>query len=539
MKRMLFFNHTRQFALKSQGPLILLMLTMAFACCKGDPDDEPKPTASRMDLTNDSLYLYAKEIYFWNSLLPTYDNFNPRQYKNEAKAIDNYDNTLWNLIRYSGSPEYKGGEIKYSYIEDIADRNPDVIAAMPNAKASVDLEGNGNDTGIHLVTAVQTSSTVYKLYLQSVHPGSPAALAGLTRGAYITKVNSTTIGSVAGFEAERTVINNTIYKDPSTLVLEGFKADGSPFTVTLNKTSYKSSPVIKTNVLTAGARKIGYLAFARFSDKANSETALVNAFSNFETQGVTDLVIDLRYNGGGYVTTAETLTNLIAPNSASGTMYVEHFNSNLKSRKQSDPSILSNQPWLDASEKIVYINGRIRTLADASYAPEYNTAVFTKRGSLNIQNVVFIVTGRSASASELVINSLKPKMTVKLVGAQTYGKPIGFFPIRLENKYDVYYSLFETKNSLGEGGYYNGMGVDVPVNSDYGDYDFGNPLDLHLKAAINVLAPGAPVSTSSLNKVMSVAGAKSGSFTPKTLGGLSDTKDFVGLIEDGFNKRQQ
>lgn len=521
---------------------IVLVFALGVSCCKKDPTPDG-PQGSRRDLTNDSLFLYAKEIYFWNSTLPSYESFNPRKYNTETKDLDNYENNLNNIVMSSGSPEYYGGEIKYSYIEDIADQNPNVVVSLPGAKASVDLEGNGNDIGIRLVAAVQMSSSAYRLYIQQVELGSPAALNGLTRGAYITKINGASIGSVANFSTEANLVNNTIYDDPVTIKLEGIKTDGNTFNVTLNKTSYKSNPVLKTNVLTVGTKKIGYLAYTRFSNKANSEAELRAAFADFVAKGVTDLIVDFRYNGGGYVSTAELLVNLIAPKSANGVMYVEHFNETLKNRKTADKSILSNQPWLDASGNIIRENGRMLTYADADYSPGANTAFFAKEGSLDIQNVTFIVSRRSASASELVINCLKTKMNVKTVGYTTYGKPIGFFPMRLENKYDVYYSLFETKNSAGEGGYYRGMVVDREVLNgssyyDPGDYDWGNPLDANLKIALEVITGTSPVVISSANKLMGVSGMKGASASPKVLNGLDHEEGFVGMIENRLKMRR-
>lgn len=89
-------------------------------------------------------------------------------------------------------------------------------------------------------------------------------------------------------------------------------------------------------------------------------------------------------------------------------------------------------------------------------------------------------------------------MTVQLVGLTTYGKPVGFFPITIENKYDVYYSLFETKNSLGQGGYYDGLVPDVSspeVPSGTIMYDFGDPNDNYLKKALALIAPGVVVTS--------------------------------------------
>jgi carboxyl-terminal processing protease len=501
------------------------------------------PTTNRAELTNDSLYLYAKEIYFWNQLLPSYDAFEPRKY---GEGLSAYRLNLYNLVKSSGSQDYNSAATapnnRFSYIEDITTRNPQGAVYVPKGTASVDLEGNGNDVGIRPIFFLTSNTTrAYALYITAVYPGSDAAAKGVKRGWLITKVNGQEIG--ANYEAEAGNVLAGI--NGASVKLDGFKYEsglkGEAFAVTLTKTSYKSSPIYINKVLTAGTKKIGYLAYARFSDEANSVQKLNEAFDSFSAGGVTDLVIDLRYNGGGYISTAEHLINLIAPSTATGTMYVEHFNEDLKKRKTTDPSILKNQPLTDGNDKIRYDNGRMLTYADVDYSVANNTAVFKKTGPLTaIQNVVFIVSGSSASASELVINSLKPKMNVKLVGETTYGKPIGFFPIRLENKYDVFYSLFETKNSLGVGGYYTGMVPDYAENAneptfwDDPRYDFGDKSERYLAKAISVLNPtGLPVTGMARTSVVvsdgNVVTLNSNTVLKKP---AKQNDEFVGMIEN-------
>lgn len=547
---------------------VLLTLT-AISCKKSKTDPDPTttpvatssetkrtPTTDRLELSNDSLFLYAKEIYFWNESLPTYDAFEPRKYSNlpatatDSKTLVNLENNLFNLVKTAGKADYvsSSSSPKYSYIQDVTTANPTPTSASPNDQSSVDLEGNGNDIGIYRVSAVgQNNATSYRLYILAVSENGPAAKQGLTRGAYITTINGTPVGAVEQTatgpniaSSEITLINNTIYGNPSTIKLTGIKTDGSSFDISLAKASYKSSPIYKSNVLTAGSKKIGYLAYARFSNSSNSTAALDGVFADFVAKGVTDLVIDLRYNGGGYVSTAEYLTNLIAPSTATGVMYVEHFNNNLKNRKTTDASILKNQPLLDANDKVQFkADKTLVTYADIDYSVTGNTNNFEKKGGLTgIRNVVFIVSGGTASASELVINSLKPKMTVTLVGKTTYGKPIGFFPVKLENRYDVYMSLFETRNSLGEGGYYTGMVPQIDGDSDLGNYDFGNPLDGYLSKAIAVLAPGVTATAvASTNRLSSASGSKAIQTKLKT-NFDEEGRDFVGMIETRHNMKK-
>ncbi|RFM34748.1 hypothetical protein DXN04_14830 [Chitinophaga silvisoli] len=261
--------------------------------------------------------------------------------------------------------------------------------------------------------------------------------------------------------------------------------NGTTGTVNLSKTNYTTNPVLKTSILSAGSQKVGYLAYSRFSVLSSSQAPLESAFSTFATAGVTALIIDLRYNGGGYTQTAEELINLIAPSTLNDkTMYTEYFNDLLQNGKA---TILKQQLYLDANGNTVDYNGHKATYADLDYSISGNTYSFRKVGSLNtVKQVIFIVSGNTASASELVINSLKPYLPVKLVGSQTYGKPVGFFGVKIDT-YTVYMSNFYMQNANGDGDYFQGMAPDIAASDDV-THDFGDVNEHCIAAALNYIS---------------------------------------------------
>lgn len=546
---------------KSNFLLLLLVIVSISACKKSKVEPEPAPTVvpqnlgqntkqtpttDRTYLTNDSLFLYAQQIYFWNDALPDYDTFDPRKYKT-SPDITGYNQELFDITRFKINPstgkpyEYNSSNpasTRYSYINDILSNNPQPLASNPGAEAAVDLAGNGNDIGIRAVFYLTSNAAPrpYLLFVTAVYPGSPADKAGVKRGWVIKTVNGSSIG--ASYDGESAGVLASMNATSVTLTGNNY-ADNAPFNVTLNKASYKSSPVYASTVIAKSGRKIGYLSYARFSALTNFDTpsdlSLDPVFANFSAQGVTDLIIDLRYNGGGYVESATYLANLIAPSSLTGKkMYTEIYNSTMQSGKA---TILSHQPLLDAAGKIRYrSNGVMLTYADLDYSTTaaVNNTYFSKKGSVNgINNVVFIVSGSTASASELLINSLRPYLNVKLVGTTTYGKPVGFFPIVLQNRYEVYMSLFETRNSNNEGGYYSGMVPDVISTNDTPTYSFGDERDSYTALALNLLVPGSAAVGS--NKISSVdAGGvttQSVPFNSANFIPLDPNSEFIGMIE--------
>ncbi len=242
---------------------VILFVALASAtllgACKKDPKPNPGPVtpppvvpptqSTRTQLTLDSMFLYAKQAYFWNDALPTYEVFNPRQYSSKSTDLANYNDELfaitqikvnpltgkpYEFVASANNPNISAGYPKYSYISDKTTQNPSGF--VPERSAAVDLEGNGNDLGVKL-GAYGTSTTdpnAFALYIQAVYQNSPADKAGLTRGVQITKVNGTSIGS--NYNAQVNTINTAFAANSVTI--EGFDAAGAAITKTLTKAVY-------------------------------------------------------------------------------------------------------------------------------------------------------------------------------------------------------------------------------------------------------------------------------------------------------------
>lgn len=164
-------------------------------------------------------------------------------------------------------------------------------------------------------------------------------------------------------------------------------------------------------------------------------------------------------------------------------MYSEQFNSLMQNGKA---TILKNQLYRDTNGNTVTYKGRLATMADVDFSKSANTNRFIKAGDLtSIQTVYFIVSGNTASASELLISSLKPYLNVQLIGEKTYGKPVGFFGIHIDN-YTLYLSSFTLQNALGWCDYFNGMQPDVEQALS-ADASLGNLEEAGLHTALTLI----------------------------------------------------
>jgi carboxyl-terminal processing protease len=287
------------------------------------------------------------------------------------------------------------------------------------------------------------------LRVANVEPESAAGKAAVHRGWRITKLN----GSTNITTGNATQIISGVYESASsTFTFQ--KPDGTTVNVTLNANAYNEHPIVVDSVYAAGSKKVGYLVFNSFlGDTTQIYNDFSRVFSRFSREGVNEVIIDLRYNGGGYVTVQERLANYLVNAAYNGqVMMTEKFND-----KNSG----------------------------------YNsTTRFKKLGSLNLNRIFFIASSSTASASELLINNLKAYMDVRLVGpSNTTGKPVGFFPIPVGEWY-IFPVSFRTVNKNGEGSYFNGL---APTNraSDGVDKDWGDRSEAALSSILNGFSSGA------------------------------------------------
>ncbi|GEO08961.1 peptidase S41 [Segetibacter aerophilus] len=399
--------------------------------------------------------MYTKEIYLWQEVIPSYEVFKPKQYtgatdKDAATAEMNAIRALQPLDRFSFVTTKEESEGLQTGVA--VDYGFFVKAAAADKVEPIDF---------------------VRWYVEYAFDKSSAGMAGVNRGWYINKINNS---SLTYSQSSIDLLNKTFFGTGNSASFEFVKPDGSTAALNLSKTSFTSNSVLHKSVINTAGRKVGYLVFKQFFG-APSVTELNNVFSDFKAQGVNELIVDLRYNPGGSTATQDALANLIAPASANNkVMYKYIFNSNLQQGKF---------PLLQ--KKSGY--------GTTSFAEQNNTETFSNTGTLNLNQVFFIVGHGTASASELLINNLKPYLNVKLIGDTTYGKPVGFFPVDIFN-YSIYPISFKTVNSAGNADYYHGFAPDKSapdgVNKVWGDVT-----EPSLASALRYISTGAFRSTQS------------------------------------------
>ena len=330
------------------------------------------------------------------------------------------------------------------------------------------LQGNQGTNGVEFGLVVYGDNKLLG-YVKLILPGSDADGKNIGRGDLFTEVNGT----------ELTLSNyaSLLFSENPTYTLTMARLDGNTIiptgvTVELTKTEYEENPVFNLSYFEEAGKKIGYMHYLQFTAK---ESELNAAFAELKSQGVTDLVVDLRYNGGGYSAVSTSLASMITGQFNGEVIVKQNWNNEIQAYYEQE-----------CLECIVEV---FRNQTSGYFSDE---AI----NSLNLNSVHFIVTGRTASASETLIKGLMPYIDVKVIGAKTYGKDRGGFTLydsedfRIEganpdHTYALYPIMYTNSNSLDEG-WSQGIEADVFIEEDLGNMGvIGSRNEPLLSAAID------------------------------------------------------
>ncbi len=408
------------------------MSSCLFLSCQDDLDDIEVPSdVAVKDFIWKGLNLY----YYWQTSVPDLadDRFASQAELNEyLRGFEDPSDLFYNHLLFNYPVEDRFSFITSDY-------------SVLEASLSGVTKNNGVD--YRLFRDNNNPSRILG-YVRYILPNSDAATKNIQRGDIFYAVNGVAL----------TENNYTELLAPEVYSLNLADYDGGNFTpngesVSLTKTQLAENPIYLHKVLDHGDKKIGYLMYNGFYNEYDNE--LNQVFGQFLAEGVNELVLDLRYNSGGSVQTATYLASMITGNFSG--------------------QIFAKQQW---NEKI-----------EAYYADNQEQLInrFTSNvGSnsinhLNLPRVFILTTGSSASASELVINGLKPHINVITIGTKTTGKNVGSVTLydspnfrpqgrSTRHKYAMQPICFKIVNSVGFGEYNNGIEpTGTPLPEDLGN----------------------------------------------------------------------
>lgn len=374
-------------------PLLLLLLVNG---CKKDKDPVFDPGTDQY--INDWVLDSMKVYYYWNNTLPNKPNYNlnPLQF---FASIKNSNDRFSQLL------------------------NEDVPESYPKTLYS--------SFGIDLVT-LETNNTAQTL-LRLVVPGSDGSQAGLKRGERVLTIDGTAVNA-----SNMSSLTETSLKNSSiTLEVEGYE---TPFII---NGYLRPNPVYTTKIWDKGGKKIGYIFLNNFETRALPR--LKEVFSDFQSQGVNELILDMRYNTGGEVSVAAALAAMITQASEQDIFLEYRGNNNAGTRRHT---------FGDEITKV--------------FLP-LNYSQYTGL-RLNI-NRIFLLTGtHTASAAELLINNLPPYIQTIRIGEHTLGKDMAEFELadhrnpKLAGNWVLWPLVFKVYNSTGKGDYSTGLQPDIEAD---------------------------------------------------------------------------
>jgi C-terminal processing protease CtpA/Prc len=426
-------------------PFVFVFLLMA---CKKDVPVSNAGNAS--EDVNTWIYNSMSYYYLWNTNMPKISATNLK---------DNPMNYFYSILY-----DYRKID-RFSWIDSSASNLADGI------------NGNIKVLGIkYSIFYTDNTQANIAFVIAYVLKGSPAEKAGLKRGDIILKVDDKTITP----SNYATILQNETARLGMASYAGGiFTSTGTSISIT--KVKMQTDPILKDTIIKWGGKKVGYLAYRQFigyvkdsitGKEYDFDDSLRNIFGRFKSGGANELVIDLRYNGGGYVSSSDLMTNLIVKDLAAKVGTVMN--------------------------KKVYNATYTEALKKSSGSSAFNTNFKFENNNLGTLNrVFFLISNSSASASEVVINNLKPFMDVILVGEHTYGKNVGSNTLT-DSKNRWNYGLqpitFKIANAKDESNYgtTDGFLPNIAITDNVLPFkQLGDPYETVLNKALLFISPTA------------------------------------------------
>lgn len=428
---------------------------------------------------NEWVYQKMSETYLWNEhiadLALDYSIGYQEFLESILDGISKYDDVNHDDGAYNN-------EYRTEYYTKIVSNAPDTRAVGEQTY------GNGfySVKPVNLGTAIGAA-------VMTVTPGGPADRQGIKRGDFITAVN----GVAITMDNYKSVINK-IYTDPISVLINTVRWEGANLdkavvtptgTVNLQPEYYTDPAIYKAMTIdTDNGKKIGYLLYMGFHTDFDNE--LIEVFEKFKTDGIDDLVLDLRHNNGGEIISSTVMATLIAGSQHQGKTLA---------------NLVFNKARTETGERATYQIGVPQT---KEYPEGYPLIRKALDHSLDLNRVFVITSGYTASASEIIINGLRGlDIEVNLIGTRTSGKNVGMegFSKRFRNYDFILYPVsFYIENAKGFSDYPDGFGPDLYYDDSpyYPGGDYGTMDDFLCNAAFGWIKTGKK--PSQISKSMSV-----------------------------------
>ena len=374
--------------------IIFLALSLVFVSCKKDDDETIDPIVDQTKLDNPINNFVWKAMNSWYNWQPNVTNL--------ADSKDDNLNSYYQYLNSYSTPEAlfetllfnKGTTDRFSwYVDDYNDQG----ASFRGVNDAYGFEFN--------LTKLCESCNEVLGYVTYVVPNSPAADAEMKRGDFFYKFDGIELN------LDNYGVVNNFYNDEITSITLEFNTLENGIIVpnnvekTLTIREVVENPVLYSDVITNNAgTKIGYLVYNGFKYTFHEE--LNNVFGNFKSEGITELVLDLRYNGGGSVLTSAYLASMIYGGASESEVFAK---------------LIYNSKHSDEGGYYPFFNSAYIYDKDGEYSGSDATL-----NRLNSLTKLYVITSSStASASEMIINGLDPYMSVVKIGTTTYGKNVG------------------------------------------------------------------------------------------------------------------
>lgn len=428
--------------------MLAVMLISVSACKKNDVND--------IELSEIDAFIWTglNQYYLWKDQVPNLSDTRFQTDKQLTQFLKSYNEN--HELLFSNLLYEKGVIDKWSWIVD------DYVA-LENYFQGV-TTSMGFEYGL---VKVANSDDVYG-YIQYVVPNSPASSANLTRGEIFTKIDNQTLT----LNNYQNLLRN---RDAFEMSFADNTLTPNGKTVSLTAVVVNENPIHHSEIMDINGTKVAYLVYNGFTSTYDHE--LNTVFANYKAEGVQELILDLRYNGGGSVRTTVYLASMIYTTNTAELFAKNEYNDFLQNYYLGEyGSSFFDKRFLDEIEA-----------TDVSAASPINT--------LNLDRLYVLSTKGTASASELIINGLNPYLDVVIIGTNTHGKYVGSFTLKdydtdgnlnLHHTWAMQPIVFKTTNAVGFSDYVDGFAPTVFMEENFRNIlPFGDQNDPLLKAALN------------------------------------------------------